>query len=218
MLDFLLDVASERKFRLFALACVRRHLDLLEEYKWAGKAFDAAERFVEARLTQARMSYAAMIFDAKAEEEDLDDPADTVSTALWHLMNACRAIDGAAWAKSKAAAGCLATAAAQRRRETGSRKWKADRLAEEKAQCGLLRCIIDPFRADALSPSVTVTNLARAAYEERLPGGELDPQRLAVMADALEDEGVTGGLLLHLREPGPHVRGCRSVDACLGRS
>ena len=218
MLDFLLDVASERKFRLFAIACVRRHLDLLEEYKWAGKAVDAAEWFVEGRLTQAQMSRAASVFDAASEEEDLDDPADGVSTALWHLMNACKPIDGAAWAKSKAAAGCLAVAAAQRKQVAGSRRWKADLLAEQEAQCGLLRCIIDPYRADALTPSATVARLAQAAAAERLPGGEMDPLRLAVLADALEEDGVTSGLMLHLREPGTHVRGCRSVDACLGRS
>jgi len=34
--------------------------------------------------------------------------------------------------------------------------------------------------------------LALAAYEERqLPSGHLDPQRLAVLADALEDAGCS---------------------------
>jgi hypothetical protein len=64
----------------------------------------------------------------------------------------------------------------------------------------LLRCIFgNPFRpAPAVDPSWltwrggTVPRLALAAYEEReLPSGHLDPARLAVLADALEDAGCT---------------------------
>jgi hypothetical protein len=62
-----------------------------------------------------------------------------------------------------------------------------------------------------------VLSLAEAAYQERLlPSGELDPQRLAVLADALEEAGAEGDLLAHLRGPGPHVRGCWALDAALG--
>jgi hypothetical protein len=86
-----------------------------------------------------------------------------------------------------------------------------------------------------------VLALARAAYEERLPDGTLDPVRLLVLADALEEAGCQEELLLrHLRgeEPcwvdhdaqpglecgfpwkplrGPHVRGCWAVDLVLGK-
>ncbi|MCI0455670.1 MAG: hypothetical protein L0Z62_01655 [Gemmataceae bacterium] len=82
MLDFLLDRTTERKFRLFACACVRQHADLLEEYKWSGKALEAAERFIDGHLTQAQMDRAASKFDAAVEEEDLDEAPDSASTAL----------------------------------------------------------------------------------------------------------------------------------------
>ena len=60
-------------------------------------------------------------------------------------------------------------------------------------------------------------SLAHAAYDERhLPSGELDPLRLAVLADALEEAGAPDELVGHLRSPGPHVRGCFAVDFCLG--
>ena len=63
-----------------------------------------------------------------------------------------------------------------------------------------------------------VVSLAEAAYQERqLPSGELDPARLAVLADALEEAGADPVLLQHLRGPGPHARGCFAVDAALGR-
>jgi hypothetical protein len=65
-----------------------------------------------------------------------------------------------------------------------------------------------------------VRRLAEAAYAERqLPAGALDPARLAVLADALEEAGLTDAELLHhLRGPGPHVRGCFAVDAVLGKT
>jgi hypothetical protein len=66
----------------------------------------------------------------------------------------------------------------------------------------------------------TVVKLAQAAYDRRaLPAGTLDNIRLAVLADALEEAGLTdAGLLDHLRSAGPHVRGSFALDAVLGRS
>jgi hypothetical protein len=65
-----------------------------------------------------------------------------------------------------------------------------------------------------------VANLARAAYDERImPSGELESQRLAVLADALEDAGCADADILgHLRGPGPHVRGCWVLDLLLNRA
>jgi hypothetical protein len=79
-----------------------------------------------------------------------------------------------------------------------------------------------PFRPVTLDPAhrtPTIVSLARAAYDERqLPSGELDPHRLAVLADALEEAGAPGELVAHLRSAGPHVRGCWVVDLTLGTS
>jgi len=86
------------------------------------------------------------------------------------------------------------------------------------AHAHLLRDIfVNPFRLVSLDPAwrtSTVTALATAAYEERQPpAGHLDPDRLAVLADALEDAGCDNpDILSHLRGPGPHVRGCWVVD------
>jgi hypothetical protein len=83
----------------------------------------------------------------------------------------------------------------------------------------------NPFRPVSISPSILTWNdaivvrLAQAAYEERhLPAGTLDTNRLAVLADALEEAGCTSeDILGHLRGPGPHVRGCWAVDLLLGK-
>jgi hypothetical protein len=94
--------------------------------------------------------------------------------------------------------------------------------AQMSRQAKLIRDVFaNPFRPVTLAPdyrSPSVLMVAQAAYDERqLPSGELDPHRLAVLADALEDAGCTDqGIMAHLRGPGPHVRGCFVVDLCLG--
>src|SRR5436309_654995 len=74
--------------------------------------------------------------------------------------------------------------------------------AEERAQCALVRDLFgNPFQAlPAIEPSLLTYNdglivkLARAAYDDRLlPSGHLDPARLAVLADALEEAGFADG-------------------------
>jgi hypothetical protein len=91
------------------------------------------------------------------------------------------------------------------------------------AQAGLARCVFgNPFRPSPAAPdwaTPDVTAVAHAAYEEGFPdSGFLDPVRLSVLADALEDAGCDrDDLLAHLRGPGPHARGCWAVDACLGQ-
>ena len=80
----------------------------------------------------------------------------------------------------------------------------------------------NPFSCETLDPACrtsAVVSLAKQAYEARsLPSGELDRQRLAKLADMLEQSGCTESPILdHLREPGLHVRGCWALDLVLGR-
>jgi hypothetical protein len=81
----------------------------------------------------------------------------------------------------------------------------------------------NPFRPATRSPACLtpqVVALVHASYEHRdLPSGTLDPARLAVLADALEEAGCDNpDILKHLRGPGPHVRGCWVLDLLLGKS
>jgi hypothetical protein len=91
-----------------------------------------------------------------------------------------------------------------------------------RAQTNLLRDIFgNPFRPVILDPAwrtADVLTLARAAYDERpLPAGTLDPARLALLTDALEEAGCSNtDILGHLRSPGPHIRGCWALDLVLG--
>ncbi len=57
----------------------------------------------------------------------------------------------------------------------------------------------------------TVPRLARAVYDERAF------ERLPVLADALEEAGCTNeDVLIHLRAPRAHARGCWALDRLLG--
>jgi hypothetical protein len=100
--------------------------------------------------------------------------------------------------------------------------------AEIRAQAGLLREIFGllPFRRVTLAPHLLkwreglLVRLAQAAYEHRvLPAGTLEPERLAVLADGLEEAGGPEEVIRHLRERGAvHVRGCWAVDLFSGRT
>lgn len=64
-----------------------------------------------------------------------------------------------------------------------------------------------------------IRSLAHAAYYGRdVVTDRLDPARLAVLADALEEAGCDNAdLLSHLHSPGPHVKGCWALRLVYGR-
>jgi len=73
----------------------------------------------------------------------------------------------------------------------------------------------NPFRPINLSPAwltTKVVELAQQIYDERAF------DRLPTLANALEEAGCTNPeILSHCRGPGPHVRGCWVVDLLLGK-
>jgi hypothetical protein len=73
----------------------------------------------------------------------------------------------------------------------------------------------NPFRPVTIDPAwltPTVTSLAQAIYDDRAF------DRLAILADALEDAGCNQqDILDHCRQPGEHTRGCWVVDLVLGK-
>jgi hypothetical protein len=103
------------------------------------------------------------------------------------------------------------------------RAYEGGQVREHAVACDLLReSFGNPWRptppvaAGVLDwKGACVMRLATAIYEERA----FTPERLGVLADALEEAGCTDAELLgHLRGSGPHVRGCWALDVLLGKA
>jgi hypothetical protein len=218
MLEFLRARANDRKLRLLMAAACRRVLHLLDERQYRALV-EAGERVADGSLSPASLaryrtscppvSHSDLVVEERRWQEhsrDFNGPVLAIR-AVWlsgsrdrHRVDECL---------HYAARGLLARHA----------------IPEEHAnQCRLILDIFgNPFCPMALDPAwlrPIVTRLASAVYEERhLPSGELDPARLGVLADALEDAGCDNAELLgHLRGLGPHVRGCWALDLLLGRN
>jgi hypothetical protein len=229
MLGLLTGRASERKLRLLHCACCRRVWDALPDER-SRQAVAVVERYADGQADLPTLRAAALVATLAWMQEEKGFGAPGATAALWRLEDDYGPADDIE---------CLAMVICvvqQLAFETGwvcsdgvrTRDPHAAERDERAVQARLLRDIFGPlaFRPlPAVSPDWLVWNeglvrrLAEAAYEERcLPAGTLDPARLAVLADALEDAGCTDAeLLAHLRGPGPHVRGCWAVDLLMGR-
>jgi len=203
MLAFLKSKPGSRKLRLFACACCRR---LWPRLKGIRRAVLAAEQFVD-RLVSAKELAA---FESSVTGSGY--PAQAVKNACGPTA---RFLYSGAYLTSLHAR--MAMAKGPGKQDSGYKR-------EEAFQVKLLRDVVgNPFRPvpiDASWLTRTVVSLAKEASEKRhLPGGELELERLAVLADALEDAGCTSAAVLgHLRGPGTHVRGCHVLDLLLARS
>jgi hypothetical protein len=212
MLPLLRGKSSDRKIRLFQVACCRRVWIHLPD-ETCREAVLLAERYAdgEAKDRQRR----AIL------KQVAPYPAGDNLTAINARSAAFVAVQKTVLRRGAVLLGVAAVAghAASPPDRRGTEAYKAAFREEEEDEAGLIRCFFgNPFRPIAVDPSwltLTVTELARAAYEERLlPSGQLDPHRLSVLADALEEAGASGDILSHLRGPGMHVRGCFAVDMC----
>jgi hypothetical protein len=210
MLVFLQVKMSDRKLRLLMAACCRRmwHAWSLDTER---PAVELAERFADGEA------------DAGAVERfrsgiDWRQPG-AAKYAVYSTLfgdDACRVTGG----KLGAVVGCLGLLADEV-------ALNSVRRVERSAHCCLIRCLFgNPFHPVTIDPAWLAWNggllrqLAEAAYEQRhLPSGQLDPDRLAVLADALEESGCQDQEILgHLRQPeAVHVRGCHVVDLLLAK-
>jgi hypothetical protein len=236
MLEFLGTAAHGRKGRLFATAAVRRLWHLFP-HPALRAGVETAERHAEGLASDKELREAA----AHAWEVDTEPPdgesrwqavrrdlAETAAAASaeearllvwvprWVIRAAC--VDGAGpddfhrpgvWTEGddwdtrcdRLAAAVPAAAAA---RDRG-----------RQALADLLREIFgNPYPPDPFDPawrSPDALALARAADD-----GLTD--RLPILADALMDVGCSNAALLaHLRDPGPHARGCWALDLVLNK-
>jgi hypothetical protein len=246
MLAFLVGTGriADRKLRLFACACMRRAWHLLGDER-SREAVEVAEQFADGVVTREHVRSRPWLGPGGSRATfvgwfEARDAA--VSAAGWALAGAAQAVStldreregvwrDTYWAAVKRNATPSEAEEQANATVEGAAAWRAEQQAavrsERVAHAALIREIFgNPFRpAPAIDPAWlawnggTVRTLAELAYEHRsLPSGHLDPARLSLLADALEDAGCGAAeLLAHLRSPGPHVRGCLALDLVLGK-
>jgi hypothetical protein len=202
---------SERKLRLFALACCCRFLHLLTDER-SRHALTVAEEFVEGRIThQERAKVAAAAWEAANDARNNRRTGASIAAAV----AAARTVDSdwPLFARRFGSSGELGQQYA----------WQAVQdsvfFTDANEQCALWRDLLgNLFRPVALPSAIfrwkdgCVVQLAETIYEEQ------SFDHLPILADALEDAGFTDlEILNHCRGPRRHVRGCWVVDLLLGK-
>jgi hypothetical protein len=205
LLCHLRDRASERKLRLFVCGCWRRFWHLLTDER-TRQAVAVGERHADGLAGADELATARQA------------PGPWGVEVAWTGLGRLWPYRDSSWTSDMAET--VASAAGV----WGSAAWETAREAAARLQCAIVRDLFgNPFQPVTLDPAwltADVVALARAASAERiLPRGELDPARLVVLADALEEAGCTEQALLdHLRGPGRHVQGCFALDLLLGKA
>jgi hypothetical protein len=232
MLEYLRGKATDRKLRLFAVACCRTVGPLVTDRASRG-AMEAAEQYCEGLGSREDLSAAkkaakravpqasrdfrpAEQAAAVAAEGAVDpDPDEAARLACGWARNVKLALAYEGLPGPPGAVG-QTMADLRRIRDEVFVRWEADSAT-------LLRDIFgNPFRPAAVDQSCLtpgIVQVAQAIYDERvMPSGTFDPASVNILADALVEAGCTDAQILgHCRWPGQHVRGCWVVDLVLGK-
>ena len=202
MLEFFRGKASDRKLRLFAVACDRCGLSSFLSGFWAGssKGIEVVERYADGHATVDELARLENPWDFRGDEGNgwsrlsLSEPFHTTSAA-----QIAREV-----------------AASAGHRTTTYNAYSAARNKMANVLASLLRDIFgNPFRPIAIDPSwltPTVKALAESIYTDRTF------DQLPLLADELVKSGCANpDILDHCRGAGVHVRGCCVVDGVLRR-
>jgi hypothetical protein len=207
MLEFLRRKVSDRKLRLFAVACCRQNWHLLTDER-SRTALEVAERFADGMASLAELQNTRPPLYTLAAHACYN--ATEVFTEIEPgTMIADCAAENAAWGTAKH--GVMPPDD-----NSFSSIFNTKLSIQKDIQSKLLRCILlNPFRPVTLVPAwktPAVVQLARCLYEERRF------EDMPVLADALEEAGCQDATVLgHCRGSGPHVQGCWVVDLLLGK-
>jgi hypothetical protein len=231
---------SHRKLRLFKCACCRRVWRLLTEDR-SRKGIEAVEAVADGELSAESFEAASQgCRSAYYELAEMLTSAASTSPGSFRLLQAklfaahvayCATAYCATnvpeigdYSSSASTSGAIRNAIGDLTDSIGNDV--REKSEEFSNHAVILRDIVgNPFRPlPPVAASLLTWNdglarrLAEEAYQHRImPTGTLDPDRLAVLADALEEANADAALVAHLRQPGPHVRGCWALDLALGR-
>jgi hypothetical protein len=228
MLEFLRGKVSNRKLRLFGVACCCEVRDLITTMEEAGigcgfLAVRLGEQLADGRATREAVLGAI---------EDWVGMMDSGYSPYGHLLynalpgladadahrGAIRTAEGAGIARGRLVMNRVDIARNERSRlsELSRAEGRAATEIAYAHQCDQLRDIFgNPFRPITLDPAwltSTVVSLARQMYDSR------DFATMPILADALQDAGCENvDVLQHCRGEGVHCRGCFVVDLVIGR-
>jgi hypothetical protein len=203
MLDALRGKVSERKLRLFAVACCRGIWHLLTGER-SRAAVAVAEQYADGLVGRERL--VAARDQAREAKRRFPVPA---QVRAWR---AAGAVQDATRDNARSAALNSAAQSGRAIDAGDTNHWDADAM---RSRAALLRCMVgNPYRPEGGDPAwmtPSVVALARAIYDER------SFDRLTDLADALQDAGCNNAAFLeHCRVPSEHARGCWVVDTILG--
>jgi hypothetical protein len=202
---------SERKLRLFAVACCQRAGNLLQSRNFHN-AIEVSERFADGLASDDTLRKARSQVRESAERTFRRVRASPWSRAVQSIfarsmvVSVCsRNID-----EVLQAVGDVCVTA------NSSESYETKRKLEKQHQTALLREIVRyPLSPVTFSPewrTDTAVSLARQMYDAR------DFSAMPILADALQDAGCdSDDILNHCRGPGPHVRGCWVCDLVLDK-
>jgi hypothetical protein len=199
---------SDRKLRLFAVACCRRIEHLCSDPR-SRLALGFAERDADGEVEASELFDVYQVTGAVCDEI-LDLPEDQLTDGLYSAALAahwCAMPFDSNW---KAHEVCSHAAFYAQR--------TADPRTERAFQAKLLCEVLGSAPALQVDPAVltwndaTVPRIAAGIYAERAFG------RMPILHDALLDAGCTDeALLTHCRNPEGHVLGCWALDHILGK-
>jgi hypothetical protein len=232
MLEFLRRKASDRKVRLFAVACCRRVWSSLEHEEFRD-AVRKAELFADGLADRSEMLQAsekALPIFVKLHDGKDNGPGAALAASRFpsppksFLQRIADALDDPWWEDEMDKGDPLAPALVTARRAARAAAYlRGERnvldapatFAEHREQTHLVHCLFgNPFRPrPACGAWLTreVKALADGIYAERTF------DRMPLLADVLEASGCTNAdLIEHCRSGRQHARGCWVVDLVLG--
>ena len=206
MFDLLHNRASDRKLRLFAVACCRSICHFLED-KRSQVAVESSEACADGLTTkcQLKQSHTEAGWFATNEFEDsptklIENPSHASAVAAYWVAH-----DPLYHHGLRATLHWVGIAQGLAPAEESGRFPSA---------VGLLRDIF-PFHPATFNPSwltSTVLSLTAGIYQEKAF------DRMPILADALQDAGCENEEILnHCRQQGEHVKGCWCVDLILDK-
>jgi hypothetical protein len=234
MFLFVIDKSSDRKLRLFAAGCCRQ-IPALVVNDLALRELEVGERFADGLANREELARAwqrarrrdervfmavavALAGDSRRGQPNCSkiDWQGALGRAIaQNVIAASSHVAGevAGHAARDAAGGSAAGLREIRARDAGI---AAGEAGHRRKCCELLRCLSNPFTP--LPPPEAACRawndgwlgkMASAVYEEH----DFSPERMGILADALEDSGCADEeALRHCRFGSVHARGCYVLD------